>query len=160
MNRKIIGILGLVGLVLTGCAAPEVETEQTMMGSYSSDEIMQDNGRKIEKHFQNEGEDGVLDINAVVDIPDISLKEGVIQSKEWDISMLENVLCPGTDMILEQNSQSDYTRYIGGAAYNDLDYAGWLSGQGKAGTTYTLCARLDNLFRSGYGYTQGAWNSN
>ena len=55
MNRKIIGILGLVGLVLTGCAAPEVETEQTMMGSYSSDEIMQDNGRKIEKHFQNEG---------------------------------------------------------------------------------------------------------
>ena len=47
---------------------------------------MQDNGRKIEKHFQNEGEDGVLDINAVVDIPDISLKEGVIQSKEWDIS--------------------------------------------------------------------------
>ena len=33
-----------------------------------------------------------------------------------------------------------------------LDYAGWLSGQGKAGTTYTLCARLDNLFRSGYGY--------
>lgn len=41
MNRKIIGILGLVGLVLTGCAAPEVETEQTMMGSYSSDEIMQ-----------------------------------------------------------------------------------------------------------------------
>jgi len=69
MNRKIIGILGLVGLVLTGCAAPEVETEQTMMGSYSSDEIMQDNGRKIEKHFQNEGEDGVLDINAVVDIP-------------------------------------------------------------------------------------------
>ena len=104
MNRKIIGILGLVGLVLTGCAAPEVETEQTMMGSYSSDEIMQDNGRKIEKHFQNEGEDGVLDINAVVDIPDISLKEGVIQSKEWDISMLENVLCPGTDMILEQNS--------------------------------------------------------
>ena len=24
MNRKIIGILGLVGLVLTGCAAPEV----------------------------------------------------------------------------------------------------------------------------------------
>ena len=27
-----------------------------------------------------------------------------------------------------------------------LDYAGWLSGQGKAGTTYTLCARLDNLF--------------
>ena len=31
MNRKIIGILGLVGLVLTGCAAPEVETEQTMM---------------------------------------------------------------------------------------------------------------------------------
>ena len=71
MNRKIIGILGLVGLVLTGCAAPEVETEQTMMGSYSSDEIMQDNGRKIEKHFQNEGEDGVLDINAVVDIPDI-----------------------------------------------------------------------------------------
>ena len=43
MNRKIIGILGLVGLVLTGCAAPEVETEQTMMGSYSSDEIMQDN---------------------------------------------------------------------------------------------------------------------
>ena len=57
MNRKIIGILGLVGLVLTGCAAPEVETEQTMMGSYSSDEIMQDNGRKIEKHFQNEGED-------------------------------------------------------------------------------------------------------
>ena len=31
-----------------------------------------------------------------------------------------------------------------------LDYAGWLSGQGKAGTTYTLCARLDNLFRSGY----------
>ena len=122
MNRKIIGILGLVGLVLTGCAAPEVETEQTMMGSYSSDEIMQDNGRKIEKHFQNEGEDGVLDINAVVDIPDISLKEGVIQSKEWDISMLENVLCPGTDMILEQNSQSDYTRYIGGSAYNDLDY--------------------------------------
>ena len=87
MNRKIIGILGLVGLVLTGCAAPEVETEQTMMGSYSSDEIMQDNGRKIEKHFQNEGEDGLLDINAVVDIPDISLKEGVIQSKEWDISM-------------------------------------------------------------------------
>ena len=41
-----------------------------------------------------------------------------------------------------------------------LDYAGWLSGQVKAGTTYTLCARLDNLFRSGYGYTQGAWNSN
>ena len=49
MNRKIIGILGLVGLVLTGCAAPEVETEQTMMGSYSSDEIMQDNGRKMKE---------------------------------------------------------------------------------------------------------------
>ena len=146
MNRKIIGILGLVGLVLTGCAAPEVETEQTMMGSYSSDEIMQDNGRKIEKHFQNEGEDGVLDINAVVDIPDISLKEGVIQSKEWDISMLENVLCPGTDMILEQNSQSDYTRYIGGAAYNDLDYDIYFE-ISKLDNSLTYCNyKLDDYF--------------
>lgn len=146
MNRKIIGILGLVGLVLTGCAAPEVETEQTMMGSYSSGEIMQDNGRKIEKHFQNEGEDGVLDINAVVDIPDISLKEGVIQSKEWDISMLENALCPGTDMILEQNSQSDYTRYIGGAAYNDLDYDIYFE-ISKLDNSLTYCNyKLDDYF--------------
>ena len=146
MNRKIIGILGLVGLVLTGCAAPEVETEQTMMGSYSSDEIMQDNGRKIEKHFQNEGEDGVLDINAVVDIPDISLKEGVTQSKEWDISMLENVLCPGTDMILEQNSQSDYTRYIGGSAYNDLDYDIYFE-ISKLDNSLTYCNyKLDDYF--------------
>ena len=132
--------------MLTGCAAPEVETEQTMMGSYSSDEIMQDNGRKIEKHFQNEGEDGVLDINAVVDIPDISLKEGVIQSKEWDISMLENVLCPGTDMILEQNSQSDYTRYIGGAAYNDLDYDIYFE-ISKLDNSLTYCNyKLDDYF--------------
>lgn len=122
MNRKIIGILGLTGLMLTGCASPEVETEQTMIGAYSLNEIMQDNGQKIEKHFQNEGEDGVLDINAIVDIPNTSLKEGVIQSKEWDISMLKNVLCPETDMILEKNSQSDYMRYIGGATYNDLNY--------------------------------------
>ena len=41
-----------------------------------------------------------------------------------------------------------------------LDYAGWLSGLLIPAKTYALCARLDNLFRSGYGYTQGAWNSN
>lgn len=58
--------------------------------------------------------------------------------------------------IYQAKGEAQWTK----TTFSYLDYAGWLSGQGKAGTTYTLCVRLDNLFRSGYGYTQGAWNSN
>lgn len=58
--------------------------------------------------------------------------------------------------IYQAKGEAQWTK----TTFSYLDYAGWLSEQGKAGTTYTLCARLDNLFRSGYGYTQGAWNSN